>query len=282
MSVPVSVIVMTKNEEAVIGRCLAALRDFDDVHVVDSASTDRTVAIAEKNGARVTVFDWNGRYPKKKQWCLENLPLKYDWIFHVDADEEITPELAGEIMLLFGSPVPRRHAGFFIKGYNVVKGKRLRFGQYNNKLALFNRYKMAYPVVDDLDIAGGNEVEGHYQPVLKEPVQAGGTAIGRLRHGLRHHIHESGESWHVRHNRYAGWERGMNARQAWPEDPVPWRQSAKTALRRTRLRPYLVFIYGYVFKGGFLDGRSGFFFARDRFRYYRLIATPDKCLRRNR
>lgn len=279
MTIPVSVIIMTKNEEGVLARCLAALQDFDDVHVVDSGSADQTVSIASQTGAAITAFEWNGRYPKKKQWCLENLPLKHDWVLHVDADEEVTPELAEEIVLLFGSAAPRHHAGFFIKGYNVVNGKILRFGQHNNKLALLNRRKMAYPVVDDLAIAGGNEVEGHYQPVIKDPAISG-TAIGSLRYGLHHHLYESGEGWQARHQRYAAWERDMNSAQAWPEDPVVWREKAKRFLRASRLRPYLVFCYGYIFKGGFLDGMAGLRFARDRFFYHRLILTADSLPRK--
>lgn len=134
---------------------------------------------------------------------------------------------------------------------------------------------MAYPVVDDLAIEGGNEVEGHYQPLVKDSAISG-AAIGSLRHGLLHHLHESGESWMARHHRYAAWERGMNSAQAWPEDPVIWREKAKRFLRGSILRPYLVFCYGYILKGGFLDGAAGFRFASDRFFYHRLIMNADK------
>lgn len=270
MSIPVSVIVMTKNEEAVIERCLTVLSDFDEIFVVDSGSTDRTVSLAEASGAKVVNFQWNGEYPKKKQWCLDNLPLNNDWIFHVDADEELTPELCEEIMAVFSGPAPRSHAGYFVRGYNVVNGRKLRFGQHNNKLALFNRQKMTFPPVDDLNIKGGNEVEGHYQPVIIPDISKG-KAIGKFKCGLLHHIYESGEDWKTRHSRYASWERGMSLKKAWPEDPVPLRQALKEFLRGAPLRPYLVFIYGYIVKGGFLDGTAGFRFARDRYRYYKTI-----------
>ena len=66
--IPVSVVVMTKNEERNIAKCLKALVEFDEVFVVDSDSTDATCAMATALGARVSNFQWNGKYPKKKQW----------------------------------------------------------------------------------------------------------------------------------------------------------------------------------------------------------------------
>ena len=74
--VPVSVVVMTKNEESNLPKCLPSVERFDEVFVVDSRSDDRTQEIARSAGAEVVEFVWNGRYPKKKQWCLENLPFR--------------------------------------------------------------------------------------------------------------------------------------------------------------------------------------------------------------
>src|SRR4051812_45933268 len=95
--IPVSVIVLTRNEEANLGRCLASTERFSEVFVVDSLSIDGTREIAESCGARVVTFEWNGEYPKKKQWALESLPFSHDWVFYLDADEELTPDLVNEI-----------------------------------------------------------------------------------------------------------------------------------------------------------------------------------------
>jgi glycosyltransferase involved in cell wall biosynthesis len=95
--IPVSVIVMTRNEEARLPRCLAALKSFAEIFVVDSASTDGTAAVARSFGATLVPFRWNGQYPKKKQWCLENIPFSHDNVLYIDADEIMTHDLAAEI-----------------------------------------------------------------------------------------------------------------------------------------------------------------------------------------
>lgn len=262
--VPVSVIITTKNEEKNLSACLSALKDFDDIIVVDSASTDRTIEIARSAGASVISFQWNGCYPKKRQWCLNHLETRHDWIFFVDADEILTPQLVDEIRAL-----PFDCAGYFVKGRYIWNGKKLRYGLKNNKLVLFNRRKFEFPVVDDLDLPGMGEMEGHYQPVLRP--ESRGEAIGQLRCELDHNAAQSEDEWLARHQRYAAWERGMNARNAWPSDPVRWRQALKKSFRKLPARGMIVFLYSYIFMRGILDGRAGFDFARKRAAYYRMI-----------
>src|SRR5262249_30793695 len=81
---PVSVIVPVKNEAANLRRCLPALCWADEVFVVDSQSSDETIRVAEEFGARVVQFRFNGTYPKKKNWALENLPFRNEWVLIVD------------------------------------------------------------------------------------------------------------------------------------------------------------------------------------------------------
>ena len=94
---PVSVIVAARNEEKNLPRCLEALRDVGEVYVIDSESTDATPEIARSFGAKVVQFHYQGGWPKKRQWAMDTLPLAFDWILLVDADEALTPELAEEI-----------------------------------------------------------------------------------------------------------------------------------------------------------------------------------------
>ena len=87
--VPLSVLVPVKNEAATLRACLASVSFAEEVVVVDSASTDGTTAIAEAAGARVVQFVWNGKFPRKKNWALENTPWQNEWILIVDADERV-------------------------------------------------------------------------------------------------------------------------------------------------------------------------------------------------
>ena len=94
--IPVSVVVMTKNEERNIAKCLKALAEFDEVFVIDSRSTDATCALAASLGAKVVDFQWNGKYPKKNNGAWSSC-LSHPVVLYVDADEEMTPALAREI-----------------------------------------------------------------------------------------------------------------------------------------------------------------------------------------
>lgn len=270
MTIPVSVIVVTKNEERNLPACLEALERFDDVWVVDSNSTDQTCTLAEKYGARVENFSWGGRYPKKRQWCLDHLPLKYEHVFFVDADEVVPPVLVDEI-----AELDWRAAWYFVPGRYVFNGRALKHGLRNNKLVLFDRGKIAFPVVDDLDIDGMGEIEGHYQPVLKPGYESEKT--GQLRNALLHAAYENEQSWQSRHKRYALWEAGMNRKKAWPVDPQPWRQFLKTLFRAMPLRSVAAFIHCYIFRLGLLDGAAGYRFACSRAQYYRMISDASKA-----
>lgn len=274
--IPVAAIIVTKNEEKALPRCLAALSPFAAVYVVDSGSRDRTVAFARAQGATVVPYHWNGAYPKKRQWCLDHVGRAWDWVFFIDADEEATPEILAEIAGLFAGGTPPC-AGYFVRGRYVEGGKALRYGLRNNKLALFDRRVFCFPVVDDLGLPMG-EIEGHYQPVFTR--RAG--PIGQLRHPVLHYANADRAAWLARHQRYAAWEAGMNLRQSWPADPVRWRQVLKIAFRRMKGRGMMAFIHAYILKAGILDGRAGWRQARDRYHYYRMIEKQTAALQRPR
>src|SRR5208337_4303456 len=139
---PVSVIVAARNEEKNLPRCLEALRDVGEVYVIDSQSTDATPEIARSCGAKVVQFHYQGGWPKKRQWAMENLPLQYDWILLIDADEALTPDLADEIRNAIQSP---GRNGYYISLRMWFLGKVLRHGDATFwKLALFRRDKGHY------------------------------------------------------------------------------------------------------------------------------------------
>src|SRR5208337_4234562 len=134
---PVSVIVPVRNEARNLPRCLESLAGFGEVYVIDSESTDETAAIAHAHGAKVVQFHYAGGWPKKRQWAMDTLPLAYDWILLLDADEVLTPELVEEIRrTLQNSEVN----GYFIRLQMYFLGRILRHCDASFwKLSLFRK-----------------------------------------------------------------------------------------------------------------------------------------------
>jgi len=120
---PVTAIVAARNEARNLPRCLESLRDAGEVYVIDSQSTDRTIEIAESYGAHAIQFHYQGGWPKKRQWAMDSLPLAYEWILLIDADEALTPELAAEIREAIDNP---SFDGFYINLRMFFLGRELR------------------------------------------------------------------------------------------------------------------------------------------------------------
>ena len=270
--IPVSVVIITKNEEKRLPACLEALKGFDDVWIVDSLSGDRTPQIAMQYNVRFESFIWNKRYPKKRQWCLETLEFKYDWVLFIDADEHMHEALIAEIKAL-QLESEKKYAGFFVRGKYIWKGQVLEYGLKNNKIALLHKKRMMFPEVNDLNVSGMGEIEGHYQPVFIDEDR--GYCIGQLESAL-FHVAEHG--WNARHMRYAIWEAGMNKNKAWPKDPNFVREMCKKLFRAMPGRNFIAFIHCYILKLGFLDGAAGYDFAKSRGDYYRMISDANKDL----
>lgn len=266
---PLSVLITVKNEAVRIESCIASLGGcFGQVIVIDSESTDGTAPLAERAGAQVVSYRWDGRYPKKRQWCLENLDLRYEWVFFLDADEAMTPACLDELSRIDWQNAGE--SGFFVSSSYVLGGRVLHYGLRNNKLCLLHRGRMAFPVIDDLDIPGMGEMEGHYQPLPKPGFET--APLGQVKAPVLHYALEDRAEWDARHERYARWEVGMDARNLWPPDPSPWRARMKILFKALPLRPGIAFFHSYVLKRGFLDGGPGLTLALSRFHYYRAIS----------
>ena len=261
--IKVSVVIATLNEGKNLPRCLDALSQFDEVIVFDSGSSDDTLYIARAYGAQVEAFQWNSLYPKKRQYFLDNIKTKHDYIFFVDADEVVPPDLVQEI-----SALDFECAGYFVKGRYCWRGKSLQYGLHNNKLALFDRNKIEFPIIDDLGDFCMGEMEGHYQPVLKQGCRH--EPIGQLNNPLDHFA-SGEEDWARRHTRYAKWEAGMIQANTYPKEDSKVRDVLKYIFRRVPCRGEIAFLHSYIGKLGILDGSAGFSFALSRRRYYKMV-----------
>lgn len=252
--IPVTALVLTKNEEVVIARTVESLRQFEQVIVVDSLSSDRTVDIAVQCGAEIVEFKWSGRYPKKKQWALEHHSIRNDWVLFVDADEAPSSALVDEIAGLGVGDGPTAYAAYDIPLAYWFGHKQLRHGHRVFKRSLVDRRRCAFPVIDDLAVSNMWEVEGHYQP------QVSGT-VGTLRSELMHRDLDPLYDYISRHNRYSDWEAFVRTHSGVRKQIAAVRSSGGVKFQRLPFKPLIFFLYSFLYKKGFLDGRQGFDYA---------------------
>lgn len=253
---PISVIVAARNEEKNLPRCLEALRNVGEVYVIDSGSTDATPEIALSFGAKVAQFHYQGGWPRKRQWAMDTLPLAFDWIFLVDADEALTSELAEEIRLAIQNPEIH---GYYISLRMYFLGRLLEHGGAGFwKLSLFRRGKGEYECrLRDQD-ATMADMEVHEHVVVDGPT-------ARLKNPLEHHNVESLSRYIQKHDEYSNWEAKVwvEAGTNGPLAPsffgtqAQRRRWLKTKFLRMPCAPLWYFLLKYVFGLGFLDGMPG-------------------------
>jgi glycosyltransferase involved in cell wall biosynthesis len=255
---PVSVIVPVKDEAENLRRCLPALAWADEVFVVDSQSRDETAEVAAEFGATVVQFHYRGTYPKKKNWALDNLPFRNDWVLIVDADEGVVPELAAEIARRIDSGEAE---GYYLNSKYFFLGRRIRHCGYSEcwNLRLFRHRLGRYERMPDDTGGRTGDNEAH------EHVELNGRVL-RLTHELDHHAYPTIATWVEKHNRYAVWEAAMYDR--FLNDPIPpgigtgkrFKRWLKKVYLRLPMRPLVRFVYAYVLRLGFLDGKPGLVF----------------------
>ena len=296
MIVPLSVVVLTFNEEANLPACLASLSGWvEELYIVDSGSTDRTLEIARQYGATIVTHPFE-RHTQQWQWAIDHLPLQSEWVLGLDADQRVTPDLRDEMISLFSPvslPSPASSMGsqrgavnplatsdlpyleaidaLFIKRRQIFRGTWIRHGTYYPKYLLkaFRRTKVIFDERDRMD---------HHFYVNGKSLK------------LQHDLIEDNQKeydltfWIAKHNRYAllhaeeEWLR-LKDTKSWliqprlfgnPDERVAW---LKTLWYRLPLfvRPALYFIYRYLFRLGFLDGKQGFIFHFLQGFWYRLL-----------
>ena len=258
--VPVSIIVPIRNEAGNLPRCLASVAWADEIFVVDSQSTDGSIEIAQRTGARVVEFQFNGTWPKKKNWALENLPFRNEWIFILDADEALPAEAEAEFREAMASA--GELAGYWINRRFMFLGRWLRHAYYPNwNLRLFRHALGRYEKLTDAATnSGDNEVHEHV--VVQGPTK-------RLRCEMDHYAFPSIDVFIEKHNRYSNWEARVATDRHLAASAGQLRHQRVNRRRRLKLlshrlpfRGLLRFLYVYVWQKGFLDGREGYYFAR--------------------
>jgi len=223
-----SAIVPCFNEEATIGACLESLKFADEILIVDSFSTDRTLEIARRYSERVLQHEYVNS-AAQKNWAIPQ--ATYPWVLIVDSDERVTPNLALEIKEILSKP---EYDGYYVRRRNYFLGKDIRHGTWRTDkvLRLFRR-----------DLGRYQEKHVHAE------IEMNGS-IGWCRNILIHHSYRTLDDYLRKAPRYAAWG-ALNARDK--------------GLRGTRLRIFghaaAPFLKGYILKRGFLDGTEGLIIA---------------------
>jgi glycosyltransferase involved in cell wall biosynthesis len=223
-----SVAIVALNEEANIARTLESVRWADEIVLVDSGSTDRTRDIALQYGAKVVVEPWRGHVAQKN--CALELCTQ-TWVLALDADEEVSPDLAKEIREVLAAANPLN--GYWIPRKNLFLGRWIRFGGFypDPKLRLFRRGE---------GYSTGHDPHDRYE--LKS-----GRAVGRFKNPLIHYAYPT-LSYYLEHmNSYSS----LGAKLAVAQGHRGF------SVVNIVVRPILTFGYNYFIRLGFLDGREG-------------------------
>ncbi len=258
--VPVSVLIPTRNEARNVLRCLEPLRGWaDEIVVADSHSTDGTVVIAESFGAAVMQFNYQGGWPKKRQFALDTYPFRNQWILLLDADEILLEPVKKEIAEVVRTSLLD---GYWLRFQIHFLGRQLRFGDTGLwKLSLFRRGKGRYEKRLESQDHSMSDIEVHEHVVVQ------GRA-GRLKNPVRHENWNSLSRYIQKHDEYSNWEaRVQRERLAGEIRPALWGVQAQRRrwLKRVLLRlpgsPLLLFFYKYILRLGVLDGVPGLIYS---------------------
>ena len=242
-----SILILTKNEAGNISDCLDSVGFCDDVVVLDSGSLDETVQLAESNGCRVFHREFDN-FADHRNWALENIQYEYDHVFHLDADERFTPALAAECQKAIDADA---YSGFLVSSKLMFMGKWIRHASQ------FPCYQLRLLKVGEISFV----VNGHGQSDGESL-----RGLGTLKEAYIHYNFSKGlAEWIEKHNRYSSQEAnaspvsraGIDSSNAYGR-----RKKLKAVAARLPFQPLCRFLYLYLLRGGFLDGKPGYHYCR--------------------
>lgn len=252
-----SVLILTLNEERDLPRCLASVKNCDDIVVLDSGSTDETAEIARTAGARVFARAFDD-FAGQRNFAQKQISFRHPWVFHLDADEQFTPELDAECR---AAATRTDVDGFLVAPRMMWEGRWIpHCTDYPAWQARFVRA----PEFEFIQVGHGQREALHMR-------------TARLLANYLHDLSSGGETeWLDKHRRYARAEAQAHLSTAtdghlsdlWAGERLVRRRALKRLSYALPGRPALRFVYQYLLRGGFLDGGAGF-------RYCRLLARYE-------
>lgn len=250
----ISVIILTFNEEIHIKRCIESVKNIaKDIFIVDSLSNDKTIEIAQSLKSNVYYNKWENNYARQFNWALTNLPIKTSWVLRLDADEYLTPELQEEIKEKIPN-LPEDITGIILKRRHIFLNKWIRGGTYPTKLLRLFKYKKA--------ICEQRWMDEHM-------VLFDGKAIEFKNDFVDHNL-KNLTWWINKHNGYSIREaidlldlelhliEKTSETKLTGQAEEKRKKKIKYSKQPLFLRAFLYFLYRYIFKLGFLEGKEGF------------------------
>ena len=267
MNLDLTIVIPTYNEEKNIVACLEAIGDdlAKEIYLIDSNSTDQTVALAKNFNVEVINFIWNGKYPKKRNWFLKNFKIDSKWILFLDADEILTPRFKREIR----DKIPKTSfSGFKLNYSNFFLGRRLKGGFKLKKLALF---KFGYGFYEEIkENSWSNlDMEVHEHPIIN-------GKVGNISSEIIHKDYKGLTRYIERHNQYSDWEswRFLNLIES---DNSSKKSNLKKYIKYSLIsNPFfgvLYFFCQYFIMSGWRDGLIGFYFALYKASYFIQVSS---------
>ncbi len=270
-----SVVILTLNEERNLPACLASLPGVDDIHVLDSGSTDATSALALAHGAHVALNPFRN-FAQQRNHAHDHLAFRHPWVFHLDADERMTPALLTDLRATAAAQTTARTVdGFWVAPRMLWQG---RWVPHCTDFPAWQARFCHAPTFRFVE-------KGHGQR------EADGLRLGRLQQNYEHDMSASGiDDWLSKHRRYARREA-----ESWLASAPPARRSLRALLSRDALarrralkslsyhlpaRPLARLAYQYLLRGGFLDGPAGWRYCLLLARYEGFAAAEIRRLRK--
>ena len=268
--IPVTLLVTTRDEEQNIEKCLLSARDLiDQIIVIDSESSDRTVEIARQYAEVVSLpYDHTKIIPWIYQWGLDNLSIRNEWVMILEADQELTPELKAELRELFSRPAIGP-SGFYVRRRQVFRGRTLRFGGYGSKYML-KLFRRAAGQLDAAETDTRVYVEGTVAKLASPIIE-----VNRKEDSILFYLQK-----HLRYVEvFAREEIQRRLSSTWKTEPALFGTPDQRVLWLKKMyfrsplyvRPFVYFFYRYVLLLGFLDGKQGAVFHFLQAFWFRLV-----------
>jgi len=264
MKLPITVIILTYNEEKNIEECLKSIHGFfEEIFIVDSFSTDKTIEIAKKYTDKIYQHKFED-YSSQRNWALNNLPIRTEWVLNLDADHRVTKGLIDELKEIFSKGLEKNFNGFLISRKTIFMGKWIKYGGH-------------YPVYHAILFRKNS---GRCEKRLYDQHFVVNGKLKKLKGDVIDIVADSIDKFISKHIKWAYLEakeqmikREKDIKPSLFGNPIQKRRFFREIYNKFPLfiRPFLYFIYRYFLRFGFLDGIEGLIFHFLHALWYRFI-----------